>query len=255
MRTQRIFILSILCALACLLGVGAAVASGGRRAVKKEATKCEIATAAFNAKWGQELKAFHAQYAGQAFEPMRTAQAIGQKPGKVSSPQEWDQVVKSKYFTLDPEQKRAVWLAKLNALEEIDYTPAQWAFIQGQKEVVAGLKFDGTDDVKELSEKMKDGFDLFGKRQFFQIFGALRPRTGDVDAGKIKAKPEGEVKVIKASANFQACTCAAAVSFDDFCSWWYGPTWRCVQNHMNCGHTGGCGWYFTAICDGLCRGD
>jgi hypothetical protein len=257
MKPRNIFLSSIALAALVILSFAALIPAVNANETKaKKATECEKQAAKFLAKHGKDVNAFAVRFS-KKFDADAAYMAIGLiRPGQVADAAEAEKLVRSKFQKLSPDQRREVWLAKFNRLSEDDFTPAQWAFIQRQKETVKGLKFDGTDDANAVGEEIKSGKDLFGRRQLYHLFGSLKPASGDVEVGKTKGSAQDGAIFQKASmttAQTVYCNCSY-FDWDDFCSWWYGQGSHCVTSSQSgCTHTAPCGWLLTGVCNGLCR--
>lgn len=255
MKIRRILV--AMCALflvsMTMIGIGVDAKSSKASKTSKALSNCDKAMLQFMAKHGKGIAAFTAKYS-KRFDANAALNALNAiNSGQVSDAAEADKLVRMRFKTLAPDQKRAVWIAKFNRLSEDDFTPDQFAFIQKVKGLVETLKFDGTDDGEAVGKEVYTGKHLFGRRQMYHLFGTLKPASGDIETGKIKGPDQNGATYQKASLQTVYCNCSY-FEWDDYCSWWYGQGSSCWSSgQTGCTHTFPCGTLLTGVCNGLCR--
>ena len=142
------------------------------------------------------------------------------------------ELARSKYLSLAPERRKAVWQAKFAQVDAGKYAPARARVIKKAIELIDTLKFDGSDDVQPVRALGDEVREVFDKGEATALFASL------------SASPS----LMKASASLGKCNCS---QIDNWCNEGYtclfSPgMWYCSYQSW------GCGLFWIYPCDGMC---
>jgi hypothetical protein len=216
-----------LCGLAALLLTPSISRHRVDAAKAPELTECEKT----RLKYAPQIAAFRATYMTGAFNAPAAWGDMAQST---------EAIARLKFQELTPDQRRAVWQAKFDQLDVSDYTDTQQGVI---REFVSNLKtkkYDGTDNNasdKPLIERAKANFK---KSELVDLFASLKA------TGSVMQKAAGKLP--------EPCKCNGSTwgGLDDFCGTW-NPGDKCYVDGFCIWAGIGCGWGWSAVCDGVCR--
>lgn len=83
------------------------------------------------------------------------------------------ELARSKYLSLTPERRKAVWQAKFAQVDAGKYAPARARVIQKAIALIDSLSFDGTDDVQPVRALSDEVRDVFDKGDAVALFASL----------------------------------------------------------------------------------